>query len=93
MRGHYNRAIVDNAGNLILGCTVRLIDIGTNANLTDTIFAQATGSTSKPNPFVADDGVIDFYLDTQTRLRMGITRPEPGSAEYYVEGADVLAPA
>jgi len=93
MRGHYNRAIVDSEGNLILGCTIRLIDSTTGLNITDIVYAQATGSTTKTNPFVADDGVIDFYLDAQARLRMGITRPEPGSAEYYIEGVDVLAPA
>lgn len=92
MRAHYNRAIVDDQGNLIVGCSVRVIDPATSLTLSDTLFAGETGSTSKTNPFVADDGVVDFYLDAQARVRLGITRPEVGSAEYYVEGADVLSP-
>ena len=92
-RAHFNRAIVDPEGNLLPGCSVRVIDSSDGTTtLADTLYADDTTSAMHANPFVATDGVIDFYLATPRRVRLGITRTEPGSIEYYIEDMDVFAP-
>lgn len=92
MRAHYSRALTDDAGNLIPGCVVRLVTSGTTASIGDTVFVNDTTSDTLTNPFTTVDGNVDFYLDSQARIRLGITRPEPGSSEFFVDGVDVLSP-
>lgn len=93
MRAHYQRTIIEPNGDVVPGCTVRVIDwTDKTSTLSATLFADDTSATTKANPFVADDGIIDFYLADPTRVRLGITRPSAGATEYYIDGADVLAP-
>lgn len=93
MRGHFNRPIVDGFGNLVPGCSVRLIQpVDGTTSITADIFVNDTDISTLTNPFITVDGQIDFYLAVPQRIRLGITRPEPGSTEYFIDGADVLAP-
>lgn len=91
-RGHYNRALVDSNGNLYPNSTVRIIDPADGlTTLAADIFVDALTPVTKPNPFVTETGVVDFYLATPQRVTLGITRPGiPG--EFFITGADVLAP-
>lgn len=92
MRAHYNRAVMDKEGNLIPGCTVRMIDPADDVTtLPDTIYTGQIGSSTRPNPFVCDTGIIDFYLEAPKRVTLGVTRPG-SSIEILFDGSDVLAP-
>lgn len=92
MRAHYNRAIMDREGNLIPGCTVRVIDPADGVtNLTDQIFVSQSGSATRSNPYVCDDGILDFYLAQERRVRLGITKPGT-TTEVVFDGSDVLSP-
>jgi hypothetical protein len=93
MRPHFNRAIVDTEGNLIPGCEVRIIDPADGvSNIPDLLYLDDSTTTEMNNPYITGDGVINFYLATARRVRIGITRPEPGSTEFYIEDMDVQAP-
>lgn len=92
MRAHYNRAIMDREGNLIPGCTVRVIDPADGVtSLTDQIFVSQFGSATRSNPYVCDDGILDFYLAQERRVRLGITKPGT-TTEVVFDGSDVLSP-
>lgn len=94
LRAHYYRALMDGSGNVIPGCSVRVIDPLTGLSITPTIWSNARRSdnaSKRSNPFVAENGIIDFYLPDAARVRLGITRPS-GGGEYYIEGADVMLP-
>jgi len=92
LRGHFNRAVMDRAGNLIPGCTIRLIDSADGiTTLSDPIYTTGIGTGTLPNPFICDTGVIDFYLESPKRVRIGVTKPGSG-VEVVFDAADVLAP-
>jgi hypothetical protein len=89
-RAHYNRALMDSEGNVVPGAAIRIANPFTGATLLDNVMSTATGPDIKPNPWVSDDGIVDFYLDTPQRVSIGITTP-CAMSEYLIHGADVLS--
>lgn len=90
MRAHLYRPITDSLGNIRQGAVVRVLEPGTDTLIPDTLYVGEVGLTALPNPFTTSSGVIDFYLDTPRRIRLGV---KVGSeSERFAEAVDVLAP-
>lgn len=88
-RAHFSRPVQDASGDVQLNAVVRVLQPGTTTPITDTIYAAATGGTTRTNPFTYTDGVISFYLDTPQQVRLGVTI---GAApEVFFDDVDVDA--
>lgn len=87
MRAHLNKVITDNQGNVVAGCTVRVLQAGTTTLITDTLWVDGTTTTQMaPNPFTSANGVVNLYCDASIRVRLGITPPE--GVEVFFEDLD-----
>lgn len=89
MRAHYYRTLQDTQGNLVPGCTVRVLQPGTTTLIQEALYADDSTSTTLPNPFVSDDGLINFYLEEPARVRIGVTAID--TPEVFFESVDVLS--
>ncbi|MFH8483107.1 hypothetical protein [Streptomyces sp. NPDC018055] len=89
MRAHYNRPIIDREGNQVDVAQIRLLIPGSSELIPDMIYAEATGGTTRPNPWFITNGEIDFYLDSPTRVQIGIL--VLNAAEEFWTDVDVLA--
>lgn len=89
MRAHYTRPVTDEAGNLLPNVQVTVFQPGTTTLITDVLYTTDAGSGVLTNPWVASNGIIDFYLDTPQRVRVGTI--QGGLAIQYAEDVDVLA--
>lgn len=90
-RAHISKPILDAAGNVRAGASVRVLQPGTLTPLTGPLFAADMGSSTVTNPFIATNGVVDFYLDIPQRVRIGVTVGQEG--EVFFEDVDVLEPS
>lgn len=90
-RAHLSKPILDSAGNVRTGAIVRVLQPGTTTPITDVLYAAGMGSATRTNSFVATNGVVDFYLDVPSRVRLGVTVGQEG--ETFFEDVDVLEPA
>ncbi|WP_428957964.1 hypothetical protein [Streptomyces sp. cg35] len=89
MRAHFNRPLTDRLGNQVDEAQVRLLVQGTTELLPDTVYAEAANGLTRTNPWNISNGEIDFFLDSPTRLQIGVkvgTDPE----EFW-DNVDVLA--
>jgi hypothetical protein len=89
VRAHFNRALQDLQGNQVPTATVRLLAPGGTSLYGQTIYADATGGTTRTNPWTTTTGEVDFYLDAPDRVRIGVqvgTDPE----EFW-DNVDVTA--
>lgn len=91
MRAHFNRALLDPLGNQITTAQIRLRSPGSTDLLTDTVYSGATGGAVRTNPWTATGGEVDFYLDSPTRVQIGITVDT--NPEVFWDNIDVLAVA
>lgn len=73
MREHFQRSIRDDLGHLVLSTSVRLLEPGTSTPISDTVYLAATGTDSRTNPWVSEDGLIDFYLARPRIVDIGVT--------------------
>ena len=87
-REHYNRPIQNAAGDLLVNSTVRLISKTTGQNSTVTIYKGETGGDTWENPWIAVDGVVDFWLDQPGRYRLGVTPPSQPEKIFDIEVGD-----
>lgn len=90
IRAHYTKPVVDSQGNLLPNIHVRVLQPGTQDPIADTLYADGLTLNTLSNPFVADDGVIDFYLGTPQRVRLGVT--SGADPEVFFDDIDVLVP-
>lgn len=89
MRAHFNRALQDLQGNQVPTATVRLLVPGGTDLYGQTIYADATGGTTRTNPWVTTTGEVDFYLDAPDRVRIGV---QVGTdSEEFWDNVDVTA--
>jgi hypothetical protein len=91
VRAHFNRPLTDRAGNQINEATVRLLVQGAVELLQDTIYAEASSGLTRTNPWNITNGEVDFFLDSPTRLQIGIKVGT--SPEEFWDNVDVLAVA
>lgn len=88
MRAHFNRALLDQQGNQVTSAQVRLLAPGRTDLYGQTIYAEATGGTTRTNPWTTTTGEVDFYLDAPDRVRIGV---KVGVApEEFWDNVDVL---
>lgn len=71
-RAHLYRPIQDNLGNLRVGAVVTVLDPTTRQSIIEPMYTSDTAMTALPNPFTANSGVIDFYLDVPRRVLLSI---------------------
>lgn len=90
-RAHISKPILDSAGNVRAGASVRVLQPGITTAYAGILYAANQGSATRTNPFIATNGVVDFYLDTPDRVRLGVTVGM--EAEVFFEDVDVLEPA
>lgn len=88
-REHFQRPVQDEEGNLLPGTSIRLLDPGTTSAITDDIYLNGTTADVRTNPWITNDGLIDFYLPKARIVRIGIT--PPGDVEHFVEDMEVGA--
>lgn len=67
-RAHVNRPITDTEGNVLYGASVTVRESGLSVPIAQTLFASASGTGTLSNPFVADRGVVEFWLETPQRV-------------------------
>lgn len=89
MRAHYIRPVTDDQGNLLPNVQVTVYNPATTNPITPVIYGSDTGTDVLTNPHVSNTGVIDFYLDLPTRVRIGVV--QGGLPEQFYEDVDVLA--
>lgn len=93
-RAHFQRAVMDENGDVVPGCSVRFIDpVSGFLDLDPTIIvwdSDNPGTGTLSNPYVCSTGVVDFYLTYPQRIALGIT--PPGGVEHIIPGIDVLTP-
>lgn len=88
-REHFYKPIRDGSGILRVGATVRLLEPNTPDTLiAEPIYLDDTGVEVRENPWVAEDGVVNFYLDKPRRVDIGIT-PDGGTAETVLPDQEV----
>lgn len=88
-RVHYRSPIQDESGNLLTGSSVRVMVADTTEQITDALYTDdVEGAETLTNPWVTEDGIIDFYLDRPRYVRIGVT--PPGAAEeIFFEDVEV----
>lgn len=87
-REHFYKPIRDGSGVLRVGSSVRLLEPNVNTPISETIYVDDTGTEARANPWVAEDGVVDFYLDKPKRVDIGIT-PDGSTAETILPDQQV----
>lgn len=86
-RAHFSRTAADDQGNVVPGTTVTVYETGTLAVLTDPLYINEVGSPTRDNPFVINDGVLDFYLDNPRQVKIGLL--SPNGIERFTDNLDV----
>ena len=88
-RAHFNRPVVDTAGNAVLGGEVMLYNT-TGGYYAGEIYVNDVDPDTYTLPWTVADGVIDFWTDYPVVLNIGY-RP-PAQDETVFAGATVVNP-
>lgn len=86
-RAHFFRTASDDQGNVVPGTTVTVYETGTLALLADSLYVNEVGSPTRDNPFVINDGIIDFYLNGPRQVKIGLR--SPSGIERFTDNLDV----
>jgi hypothetical protein len=89
-RSHFYRTVQSLGGALVSGASVTVCEEGTTTPIAQTMYTTVAGADELSNPFLADGGVIDFYLDDAQDIALVITF---GSSTLIVDYQPVLPPA
>ena len=81
MRAHVRQVLQNPDGSVLTGASVRVLQDGSLTLISGTLWTTDSGSGSLTNPFTCTDGVVEFYLDTPQRVRLGFT--PPGGSEQF----------
>lgn len=97
-RAHLFRPIIELTGHgvigndmpigLLSGATVAIYQPHTTTLIPQNLFVADSGTTTLTNPFVCTNGVVNIYLDTPQRVRIGVTPPGDVN-ETLIEDIDV----
>jgi len=88
VRAEYSDAIIDSAGNAIASASITVYQVGTTTKITETIYADASGSDTLSNPLTADSaGRFQFYLAQPKRVDLYVSAT--GYTAYTLEDVDV----
>lgn len=91
-RAHFSRPVQDLEGNVIAGGSVMLYDPQSGVPYGGNVFSDIQASTPLTMPWVSDNGIIDFYLDTPQFISVGYTPATPGAVEILFHNVAVSAP-
>lgn len=86
-REHLYMLVVDREGNLQEGAEVRILQPHSTNLISVPIYESDEGSNIIGNPFEADEGIIDIYVDDPLRVRVGLRIGS--SAEQFIEDIDI----
>jgi hypothetical protein len=86
-RAHFFRKATDDQGNVVPGTILTVYQPGTLAFLADPLYVNEVGGIELTNPVTIDDGIIDFYLDQPTQVKIGLRAP--GGVERFYDNQDV----
>jgi hypothetical protein len=89
VRAHYIRPVTDDQGVLLPNVSVSVYDAGTTDLVAMVLYSSDSGADVLTNPYVSNTGVIDFYLASPARVRIGVEQGDL-PIQYY-EDVDVLA--
>jgi hypothetical protein len=67
-RAHLFRPITNRSGDLLYSATVTVREVNYAIPIGQSLYAGSSGTDELANPFTADNGVIDFWLDTPQRV-------------------------
>ena len=81
MRAHVRQVLQNPDGSILPGAEVRVLQAGSLTLIADTLWTTDEGSGTLTNPYVCEDGVVEFYLDIPQRVRLGYT--PPGGSEQF----------
>jgi hypothetical protein len=84
-RAHIYRPIIGANGGLLYGATVTVEESGLSVPLGQPMYSSATGSTILPNPFVASQGVIDFWVEIPQRVSILAQAAQHADIRIYVD--------
>lgn len=91
MRTRVRWTLTTEAGAIVPYSSVRVYEVDGHTPYAGPIYRSATGNQVFPNPFNAAPTRVEFFLDRQTRVRLGF-RPTTG-AEYITPAVDAIADA
>lgn len=90
-RCHLYRPIVDAQGNLAYGAQVTIRQANLNLPTTQTLYSGPRDDAGViPNPFIADNGYINLWMDEPERINILVEQDGMPSIQGYF---DVYAPA
>lgn len=89
MRAHFTRPVTDDQGNLLPNAQITVYNPATTDLISPVLYTADTGSDVLTNPYISSTGLIDFYLVTPMRVRLGIV--QGGLPMQFYEDVDVLA--
>jgi hypothetical protein len=90
MVAHLYRVAQDAAGNVLIGAQVSVCQPGSDALISELLFADAGISVPQTNPYTSLDGVIDFYLEFPRTVKLKL---DYGGQVRVSDYLDVLPPA
>ncbi|MFI0967053.1 hypothetical protein ACH4S8_37565 [Streptomyces sp. NPDC021080] len=86
-RAHIMRPIIGENGDLLYGAQVTVREAGLSVPLAQTLYAGPTGTQHLPNPYIATNGVIDFWLDEPQRTSVLVQRDGSSDILVYLDAA------
>ncbi|GAA1978783.1 hypothetical protein [Kitasatospora viridis] len=67
-RAHVYQPITGTDGTLLYGAQVTVRESGLSVPLNQPMFTSLSGTDTLPNPFIADRGIIDFWVEAPQRV-------------------------
>jgi len=91
MRAHYRAPVTDTMGTYLAGTSVTILVNGTSTPVGLPLYVDGTTSNLLPNPFITQDGTINFYMDSPQRVDIEIA--PPGESPLTIPDIDVQVSA
>ncbi|MFD8654187.1 hypothetical protein [Streptomyces mirabilis] len=86
-RAHIMRPIIGENGDLLYGATVTVREAGLSVKLSQTMYAGPTGNDQLPNPYVAANGAIDFWVDEPQRVSVLVQKDQHSDILVYLDAS------
>lgn len=86
-RAHVYRALCDNQGNLLFNASVTVYQDQFSVPIAQPMWLDGTTTTNfiANNPYVATNGIVDFWLDTPQRVCLVVQSPNSPTIVVYVD--------
>lgn len=86
-RAHVYRPITATDGTLLYGALVTVREATLSVPIAQVLYASASGTDQLPNPFIADRGVIDFWLEVPQRCSILAQLDGHNDVQVYLDAA------